>query len=445
VVSSCTESPAPGFITLRPAQVVRAPLANGVEIKPILTTGDALSETYTMVAVPDGLGAMDNGNGTFTLLMNHELKSSQNLTDTRVSKLVIDKKTLHVLDGSYLINGTEGYHRFCSATMVGPRERFKDHLFLTGEEATDSPYGGIVVAVNPQTGKHTNLPWLGYFPHENVIALPGYEDKIVVLTTEDETPGYLYMYVANNQSDFLSGDGQLYVFVADAGETPAAISKTQQIMGEFVAINQLDNTNARTLKAAATAKGAMAFTRLEDITYDVNSSGLVYFATTGSSQYLDPATGKPYDAKGRLYTMQLDLADPGKVTSLNVLLDGSAGDDILNPDNLGTSDKSIMIQEDLNDEFRDQRVGRVLRYDLSTRALTSVAEIVQKDDAGNAIPGDRLGSWETSGIISMADILGPDKWLMVTQAHTLKVSQFGNKDEGGQLMLLTVPGSANKS
>jgi hypothetical protein len=141
----------------------------------------------------------------------------------------------------------------------------------------------------------------------------------------------------------------------------------------------------------------------------------------------------------------VDLADPGKVTSLNVLLDGNAGDDILNPDNLGTSDKSIMIQEDLNDEFRDQRVGRVLRYDLSTRALTSVAEIVQKDDAGNAIPGDRLGSWETSGIISMADILGPDKWLMVTQAHTLKVSQFGNKDEGGQLMLLTVPGSANKS
>ena len=28
---------------------------------------------YRMVGIPDGLGAYDNGNGTFTLLMNHEI------------------------------------------------------------------------------------------------------------------------------------------------------------------------------------------------------------------------------------------------------------------------------------------------------------------------------------------------------------------------------------
>jgi hypothetical protein len=72
----------------------------------------------------------------------------------------------------------------------------------------------------------------------------------------------------------------------------------------------------------------MVFTRLEDATYDVNADGLFYFDTTGRSQFLNPATGKPYDAKGRLYSIQLDLANPTSATSLQVLLDGDAGDDI---------------------------------------------------------------------------------------------------------------------
>jgi hypothetical protein len=102
-----------GFLTTRPPQV--RPLTDSAKIQPILTTGDTLPNGYTMAAIPDGLGAMDNGDGTFTLMMNHELTPPENLTSARVSKLVIDKKTLRVLSGSYPINGTEGYHRFCSA------------------------------------------------------------------------------------------------------------------------------------------------------------------------------------------------------------------------------------------------------------------------------------------------------------------------------------------
>jgi hypothetical protein len=427
-----------GFLTTRPAQV--RGLTNNVHVQPIITTGDTLTNGYTMAAIPDGLGVVDNRNGTFTVLMNHELSKGENLSDARVSRLVIDKKTLRVLDGSYLIDGTEGYHRFCSATMVGPREGFKDYLFMTGEESTDSAYGGIVVAVNPKTGKHTNLPWLGHLSHENAIALPGYH-KIVMLTTEDAAPGYLYMYIANNQDDLLAGKGQLYVFVADAGKTPAAISKTKQTSGKFVPISQEENKDAATLKAAATAKGAMAFVRLEDAAYSLWSRGKVYFATTGRSQYLNPDTNKPYDAKGRLHTLQLSPFDPTRVLSLRVTLDGDAGDNILNPDNLGSSFKSVMLQEDINDEFRGVHPGRILRYNLFTHKVTPVAEVVQKDYEGNPIPGDKPGNWESSGIVSMQSILGPGKWLIVTQAHSFEVDQFGGKDEGGQLMLLTVPGS----
>src|SRR5262245_65271755 len=43
-----------------------------VTTQAILTVGDSVGG-YRMVGIPDGLGAFDNGDGTFTLLMNHEI------------------------------------------------------------------------------------------------------------------------------------------------------------------------------------------------------------------------------------------------------------------------------------------------------------------------------------------------------------------------------------
>ncbi|MEN9346145.1 MAG: putative phytase, partial [Bacteroidota bacterium] len=47
------------------------PLASDVKFTSLLTSGDYVG-SYRMCGTPDGLGAYDNGNGTFTLLMNHE-------------------------------------------------------------------------------------------------------------------------------------------------------------------------------------------------------------------------------------------------------------------------------------------------------------------------------------------------------------------------------------
>src|SRR5262249_40026280 len=47
------------------------PANPAVDVRSILTTGDSVG-TYRMAGIPDGLGAFDNGNGTFTVLMNHE-------------------------------------------------------------------------------------------------------------------------------------------------------------------------------------------------------------------------------------------------------------------------------------------------------------------------------------------------------------------------------------
>ena len=62
------------------------PTAPGVEIQPLISTGDSVplaggpaGSTYRMAGIPDGLGAFDNGDGTFTVLMNHELRNTQGI------------------------------------------------------------------------------------------------------------------------------------------------------------------------------------------------------------------------------------------------------------------------------------------------------------------------------------------------------------------------------
>ncbi|MGB8702904.1 MAG: alkaline phosphatase PhoX, partial [Thermosynechococcaceae cyanobacterium] len=248
-----------------------------------------------------------------------------------------------------------------------------------------------------------------------------------------------YMYIANTEADLLVGNGQLYTFVADNGKiSPADFpNKQTSLTGKFVPIDQADNTDALTLRTKADALGAMIFVRPEDITTKVGNQKTILFTTTGRSAYVNPDTSLPYDARGRVYKMQLDKSDPTLVKSISVILDGDKGDDILNPDNLATSQTSLMIQEDINTEFQGLHPGRVLRYNFSDKSLTPVAEVVQTSGA--------LGAWESSGIINASKILGPDTWLLDVQAHTLFTDYNGKQDESGQLLLLKVPGSAART
>jgi hypothetical protein len=82
----------------------------------LLTVGDSVQGTdndavpgYQMVGIPDGMGAFDNHNGTFTLLMNHELVGTTGIvrdhgaTGAFVSEWIISKHTLRVLSGQDLM------------------------------------------------------------------------------------------------------------------------------------------------------------------------------------------------------------------------------------------------------------------------------------------------------------------------------------------------------
>jgi hypothetical protein len=89
----------------------------------------------------------------------------------------------------------------------------------------------------------------------------------------------------------------------------------------------------------------------------------------------------------------------------------------------------------------DLNAHRIWRYDLNTSQLTVVAKVNQAADA--TIPP---GAWESSGIVDASAAFGPGAFLVDVQAHTLlmEVTAVGPltfKREGGQLLLLRIPGA----
>ena len=119
-------------------------------------------EPTPWLVLPDGLGVYDNNDGTFTLVMNHELASgsgairAHGATGSFISRYVIDKSTMEVLGGSDLIQQVFGwnavtgssdpapsvvaFNRFCSGDLAASSAYLYNGLgssariFLTGEE-----------------------------------------------------------------------------------------------------------------------------------------------------------------------------------------------------------------------------------------------------------------------------------------------------------------------
>jgi hypothetical protein len=433
IAGSATPARDPGFKTAKPPYLV--PMVAGAAVDPILSAGDTIGG-YQMSGIPDGLGAYKQSD-TVQLLMNHELgRSFPGIppgVDARITKLAINRQTHGVTAAQYLFTGQEFFERFCSATL----ERIQGTpYYLTGEEAIPTGHDGNSIVMNAETGSWTQTPQFGHFEHENVVPVTGFR-RFVLVSTEDNfrvgVPSYLFAYIADSWEDAVSGDpahGSLYVWRAlDQSQTGFDLSKGDSIAGEFVPISQAENTDDVALKAAATARGAFRFARLEDAAVAFQRSGRLYFSDTGKA---GEAT-----VNGRIYRLDIDPSDPTHA-SVTLVLDSTV-DDMANPDNLGTSPQSLMIQEDRENPNRTQ-YSRVLRYDLNDGSLTPVARV-------NTLAG-LPGQWESSGIIWAGDLLGGGWWLTSVQAHTLTAPQPGpdltpdsSVGEDGQLDALFVPGS----
>ena len=454
--------------TKRPYLVPTAP---GVIVDPILSTGDIVPEgqtpPYQMSGIPDGLGAYSNRggrgddgddddrgkrgkrrSGTYTVVMNHEMGTAFQGTpptpgvNARISRLRIDRATNSVLSAKYLFTGNEGFERFCSSTLQVINGT---PWYFTGEEELNGPHNGSSIAMNAETGEWWETEHFGHLQHENIV--PVKLSKWFFLTTDDDfragQDAYLYAYIAKSFNAAISGDpskGSLYVWKADNALDSTQIQKGQTLTGRFVPISQAENANDVTLKNAAAARGAFKFDRLEDAALYEQVKGRYYFTDTGKA---------PRTTRGRLYQFDVRPSDPTRA-SLKVVLDGDKGDDIYNPDNIDTSARSVVIQEDRESPFRggpvppnppvaDSGHNRVMVYDIRTGTLRSVARV-------DTTPPLRPGQWESSGVINAFDILGEGWWLTDVQAHNTPAPQPGptlvpnsSTGEDGQLQAVFIP------
>jgi hypothetical protein len=200
--SSAADGP---VLTRRPPQLVA--LVDGVEIRPLLSAGDVVgtgNEAYQMTGVPDGIGVYRSSPTSVEVYMNHELDGDP--SNARVSHLTLDD-TGAVVAAEYAIDGSEGYHDFCSSTLT-----VLDGVpwYFTGEEENSARYGGTSIAINARTGRVFQTPWFGHLAHEQVLPVPGLA-QAAVFTGEDGAHEHaqIFVYTADTFADAIHGRGTL--------------------------------------------------------------------------------------------------------------------------------------------------------------------------------------------------------------------------------------------
>ena len=363
---------------------------DSLQVSSLLTNGEFTNglnrgdSVYTAPGIFDGLGAYDNGDGTYTVLANSELGAAVGvpylvdgvaLTGARISKFIIEKDIDNVASNGYQsaviaggiaytsiidangdrvtsadqLNG--GFNRFCSgsfeeANKFGNRRGFVDAIYLTGEEADE----GLFYALDTETDTMYALAGLGRGGWETAIQVDtGSRDTVGVILMDDNTaPIYLWVgeKSTSRRADFLernglaADQGNLYTWVPTGGSIGTgagtagvpdsadlnALGLGTAAAGRWVLVGSGTQVAAMTeaqLRTAATNLGALQLSRLEDANINPDNGQQLVFATTGNGEFGGA------DTFGNLITLDLSdafnrrgLISSSNGTDLTVIYDG---------------------------------------------------------------------------------------------------------------------------
>ncbi|MDO9709300.1 DUF839 domain-containing protein [Paracraurococcus lichenis] len=454
------------------------PSIDGVSFASLLSAGDTVrgwdnadGNPWRFVGTPDGIGAYDNGDGTVTVLVNHEIGAADGIarahgaTGAFVDELVIDTATLEVVqagdlahrmflwdaEGGHYVETAEALARLCSADLAAPTAFYDPEtglgttarILLNGEETTPNGRAFAWVATGPDQNRVYELPALGNFAIENVLASPYGGAKTVVIGNDDATPGQVYVYVGEKQASGSTiekaglADGQLYGIRAEfaverAEGTPLSGDFTLAPLGD---VRDLDGA---ALQSASDAAGVTQWLRPEDGAWDTVNHNRYYFVTTDA-----------FDAPSRLWALDFkDASRPELGGSFTALLDGTEGQKML--DNITVAaDGSLILLEDVGN---NPRAGKVWHYDPATDALTEIAhhDTARFGDEATPPTPPFTQDEESSGVLDVTALFpheaGEKVYLLDTQAH-YAFGEAGSADrtevvEGGQLMLMRVAADA---
>jgi hypothetical protein len=479
-----------GFQTEAPPFLVGS--QPGVSVKPLITVGDTIG-SYTFESIPDGISIRNDRPGRWDVYVNHELSLVPFLGRSDFTNSIVSRLTMNnggrISGGEYVIPSSANYQRFCSNFLATSEHGFDRDLLLTNEEARDYvnrtgtawPPGpgaeqpGVVVALDVETGAYRSIYGMGRHNHENSVAVPGYGHPVVL--SGDDTfvsnppESQLYLYTAADADAVWDDEGTLHAFVVDGKQSYYDVTAGEELTGHFVEVpepvasGKLNGSDVTTddfptydTPPAGVPDGpqwildqwgnaenntfgedVFDFVRIEDIAYDRNDPNVVYLADSGSG------SGSLARPNGRIWKMVLDPDDPTQVTSLTILVEGSnlldQLGDIHQPDNLETTERSLLIQEDPSTGNQFATPARIWRYDLESGDKEVVATM---DPTVGTSP--RPGSWESSGVVDASAMFGQGAFLVDVQAHGWEIDTepgdgFEYRKEAGQLLLLRIPGA----
>lgn len=437
------------------------PVIPGYSITSILTATNVINN-YTMSGTPDGAGAYDNNDGTFTFLVNHEFGSTLGSIRAHgqigafVSKWIINKTTLAVTSGADLIqnlniwnaatstfstynsgnttNSLSVIARLCSAdlpdvsafynsyTGKGTNER----IFMNGEETGSEGRGFAHILTGPNAGNSFELPYLGKFSWENSVASPNRNDKTIVIGTDDATPGQVYVYVGNKSTTgseiYKAGlmNGILYgVSVAGFTLETNTVFPSANTTFSLTNVGPVNAITGASLNTISNTLGVTNFLRPEDGAFDPSNPNDFYFVTTNG-----------FGSNSRMWRLRFNnINSPELGGTITVVLDGTEGHFSL--DNIGIDNSGhIILQEDPGNQAH---IAKMWEYTIATDNLLLIA---QHDPTRFLLgaPNFLTQDEEASGIFDAQSILGPGKFLFVDQAH---YSIPAPVVEGGQILLLT--------
>ncbi|MBK9110063.1 MAG: T9SS type A sorting domain-containing protein [Saprospiraceae bacterium] len=436
------------------------PDAPGVQFTSILSAGETING-YTLCGIPDGMGAYDNGNGNFTILLNHEVGAgggairAHGSTGAFVSKWTVRKSDLKVLHGEDLIKsvnlwngtayvkGTTAFSRLCSGdlapyTAFYHKSGFKrlgtmTRLFLNGEEigAEGRAFAHIVTGSN--AGVSYELPYLGRASWENVLAHPESGEKTIVALLDDSNEGQVYFYygtkgTAGNEIDKAGlSKGKLYGLKIEGYKTELDSTIPSDLMQFSLAdLGTVQKMSGAELNTLSNNLSVTSFKRPEDGTWISGKPNEFYFVTTNA-----------FNAPSRMWKLTFnDLKNPAAGGTISVVLNGTEGHKMMDnicADNAG----HLLIQEDVGN---NARLGKIWQYNTSTDLLKSVGEHDPTrflNGGYNYLTQDE----ESSGIVDIKNILGQGMFLLNDQAH---YTIGGEVIEGGQILVMFNPDTYNE-
>lgn len=458
-----------------------------VRFTSILTVGDSVNlkpdgvTPYRMVGIPDGLGSWDNGDGTFTVVMNHELGSTVGVvrahgaTGAFVSKWIINSSDLTVISGEDAITTvklwddvTKEFYipatpyaigRLCSADLAeqsayqwtdpntGIIYGTATKIFMTGEEigAEGKEFG--LVLEGAEAGIAYELAYTGLFSWENALSSPFAQLKTINIGLDDAGGGEVYVYIGDKKTAGTEvdkaglNDGLLYGIRAASlydPNNPTINDESDAVAagGRFDMVN-LGDVSAITgaaLETLSDTNGVTSFMRPEDGHWDPNNANVFYFLTTAS-----------FTGQSRLYKLTFDdILNPeiggtieAVLSSSDLPVNGSVGPRMM--DNMTVAKSGLIyIQEDVGNQ---SHTGRILEYNPAT---DTVVEVAAHDVARFGAPGIPATApfnqdEESSGIIEVTDILGDadtKAYLVDVQAHySLPDAELV---QGGQLAVMYI-------